>query len=175
MSVEVITGTAPAVSAAALVVRVAPWTASPAAGECTLGVAIAEATLAARVTAAMASAIRDAVGTAPPAPPIVRLRARATATRLAAELPGALAVVAVTMRNARHLPALVAQLRTAGVAGVQLVWDGIAPPRPRVERHVFAVLEQARATPAGPPVVLAPDATPAAALQLLIAHRRGAP
>lgn len=171
--IEVIAGAAAARADTSLVVRVAPYSPSPAARESTLGVAIADPALAARltssITAAIAHAIDDLFATPPPPLRTIQLRARATASQRADELPGALAIVPVTERNARHLLALVDQLRTAGVAGVQLVWDGAA--RPRIERHVFAVLEQARSTPAGPPVVLASTTTPAAALQLLVAHR----
>ena len=87
--------------------------------------------------------------------PVVHLR---TQRRLEALGPpaiaGALVVVRVTEKGARRLLGLVTALRTIGAAGVELVWDGETPPRERVEAHVFAVLEAARATPKGPPVVL---------------------
>ncbi len=177
--VEVIAGTAPALAGSGLVVRVAPYQAPAIPTEVSLGVAIADPELAARLTCAVTAAITTAIdalfATAPEPPRVVELRARAAATRRAAELPGAIVLVPVTERNARHLVELVGQLRDAGAAAVQLIWDGASPPRARVERHVFAVLEHARATPAGPPVVLAATREPAAALQLLLAHRKGNP
>ncbi len=104
--------------------------------------------------------------------PVVHLR---TGKRLAAlgegELRGAIAVVRVTRVNARRLPGLVDAIRATGAAGIQLVWDGCDPERAHVERYVFEVLERARATPDGPPVVLARSTTPVDALRILIAFR----
>jgi len=75
-------------------------------------------------------------------------------------------MVGVTARNSRHLVAIVDGLRAAGVAGIQLVWDGESG-----ERHVFAALERARSNPAAAPVVLATGLEPVPALHTLIAHR----
>ncbi len=132
--------------------------------------AIADPSLRERVADAVGKALR--IGTAERAPrPIVRLRTRARLRELARErIAGAIVVVRVTTSNARHLCELVDGVR-ADAAGVQLVWDGEDPPRAHVEGHVFAVLEHARSTPAAAPVVLAADAEPALALELLILHR----
>lgn len=103
--------------------------------------------------------------------PVIRLRARKAVARDPARLAGAIAVVPVTARNARHLVALVDAIRAAGAIGVQLVWDGASPPRADVERHVFAALERGRATPGEPPVVLAASEAPVSALHIVTAHR----
>jgi hypothetical protein len=189
--IDVVTGCAPASPAASLVVRVAPYAAAPPVGpEAAIGVAIGDPVLAGALTDAVAAAVAAAVadifaGARMSEIRTVAIRSRKALARVAGALPGAIAIVAVTAGNARHLIALVDQLRAAGAAGIQLVWDGATPPRAEVERHVFAVLEHARATPAAPPVVLAapppappptalagtPHPAPAAALLLLIAHR----
>jgi len=175
--VEVVAGTASVPGAAvdaALVVRVAPYTPGGATPrEASIGVAIADPSLAQAITAAVAAAIRDAGPDRAPADRArtVRLRSRKRLACVAGQLAGAIAIVPVTARNARHLVALVDGIRAAGAAGVQLVWDGAVPPRAAVERHVFAVLERARATPNDPPVVLATSDLPVAALHLLVAHR----
>lgn len=118
------------------------------------------------------AAAREAVAAAKVPLRVLRLRARKTATRLGAELEGAIVVVAVTQQNARHLPELVDTLRGSRVAGVQMVWDGANPVRARVERHVFDVLEHARSTRGGPPVVLSREREPAAVLRMLIATQQ---
>jgi len=119
---------------------------------------------------AVASALRQALAIELPAlaHPVVYLRSRKRMAERGADLAGALAVVGVTPRNARHLVALIDGLRAAGVVGIQLVWDGIAD-----ERHVFAALERARSMPAAAPVVVVDVTTiePAPALLLLVAHR----
>lgn len=170
----------------------------PVGPEAAISVAIGDPVLAGALTDAVAAAVAAAVadsfaGARPSEIRTIAIRSRKALARVAGELAGAIAIVAVTARNARHLIALVDQLRAAGAAGIQLVWDGATPPRAEVERHVFAVLEHARATPAAPPVVLAaspptappvvlaatssaspppaPAASPPAALLLLIAHR----
>jgi len=162
---------------AALRVRVGPWPA-PGLGadeaEAQITVRIADPTLAAAVTERIAAALVAATGalarTAPDAARVIALRSRKALARRIEAVAGAIAIVPVTERNARHLLELVDAIRAAGALAVQLVWDGEAPPRERVERPVFAVLERARATPLGPPVVLAADARPAAALRFLVAH-----
>jgi hypothetical protein len=107
--------------------------------------------------------------------PTVRVRSRKGLTRDAGRLGGAIAIVPVTARNARHLVALVHGARAAGAVGVQLVWDGADPPRAAVEHHVFAALERVRATPGEPPVVLAATDQPVSALHFLVAHRSTEP
>lgn len=147
-----------------------------AAGAATVAIAVADPELARALTAAIADAVAETMRGAGPAIadaqriPVFRLRSRRRLAGVAGRLPGAIAVVAVTARNARHLVGLIDGIRTAGAAGIQLVWDGAEPPRARVERFVFAALEHARATPGQPPVVLAPTATPATALHVLVAH-----
>jgi hypothetical protein len=174
--VAVVTNAAPpseALAGASLVVRVAPYAARAAAREARIGVAIADPARAQAVAAAVAEAIRAAGASAAPdrAARTVRLRSRKRLARIAGELTGAIAIVPVTARNARHLVALVEGVRAAGAIGVQLVWDGELPPRAEVEPHVFAALERARATPDQPPVVLATSDRPVPALHLLVAHR----
>lgn len=161
-----------------LVVRVAPYGAAAAdAGAARIAVAIADPALASALTTAVADAVAGAIAAATASEaegiPVVSLRSRKRMARVAGRLVGAIAIVAVTARNARHLVALVDGIRAAGAAGVQLVWDGVTPPRDQVERHVFAALERARTTPGEPPVVLAATDVPASALHLLIAHRAG--
>ena len=164
---------APEAPATSLVVRVAPHAARATAREAQIRVAVADPALAQALTTAIAEAIRAAGAVPPPPQPVrtIRLRSRKRLVREAGQIPGAIALVPVTARNARHLVELVDRLRAAGAIGVQLVWDGADPPRPRVEHHVFAALERARATPGEPPVVLAASDQPVPALYLLIARR----
>jgi len=138
--------------------------------EATVGVAVADPGLSAAMAEAIASALRRAVDAVPPLDvPVVRLRTRKRLARLGAGgVVGAIVVVRVTGRSARRLPELVEAVRDAGALGVQLVWDGREPAREEVERHVFAVLEAARATPAGPPVVLAASEEPSFSLRVLV-------
>jgi hypothetical protein len=96
---------------------------------------------------------------------VVRVR-----SRLKDDLAGAMVMIEVTRKNARHLLELARGAREAGALGVQLVWDGA--DRPAVERHVFAVLEHARDTKKEAPIVLARDKEPTLALQFLVAQRR---
>jgi len=178
LSPEAAPGAAPeAMIADSLVVRVAPYPGPAdqgAAREATLSVAVADPALARALTTAVAEAIRAVVSESEPtdlAPRTVRLRSRKRLTHKAGQVAGAIAIVPVTARNARHLVELVDKVRAAGAIGVQIVWDGATPPRSTVERHVFAALERARATPNEPPVILATSDQPVAALHLLIAHR----
>jgi hypothetical protein len=137
-------------------------------------VSVAEPALAATIAQAISSALCGAIASydASRDVRVVRLRTRKRLAGLGPErIAGAIVVVRVTETNARHLLELVEAVRGAGAAGVQLVWDGLTPARPCVERYVFAALERARATPSGPPVVVAKQAEPAFALTLLIAHR----
>jgi hypothetical protein len=174
---------------APLVVRVAPYASEPAPCEAVIGVAVRDPALAAAMTRAIVDAVASvagaamadvAVGDAGALPsvdsaagsplPTLRVRSRKRLAARAADAAGAIAIVPVTARNARHLIAIIDAARAAGACGIQLVWDGATPPpRATVERHVFAALEHARATPAASPVVLAARASPAAALQLVIA------
>jgi hypothetical protein len=135
-------------------------------------VAVANRTVARALERAMAGAMRAAERMTPITARVVRLRTRKRLERLGTEgIAGAIAVVTVRERNVRRLPALVAQIRAAGPLGVQLVWDGHEPARAMVEQHVFRVLEDARSTPGGPPVVLAKSREPVRALRLMIAFR----
>jgi hypothetical protein len=142
-----------------------------------VSVAIGDGRLSRDVVAAVTSALeaaRSSLASAiAPALPVVRLRTRRRLEALGPEaLVGAVAILAVTERGARRLPDLVEAVRAARPLGVQLVWDGEVPRREVVERHVFSVLERARQTPGGPPVVLARTAEPAEALRILIANRQ---
>lgn len=142
-----------------------------------IAVRVADPVLARALEAAIAGAIADAAGELAAAiaeverAPVVRLRARKAVARDPARLAGAIAVVPVTARNARHLVALVDAIRAAGAIGIQLAWDGTSPPRAGVERHVFAALERARASPGEAPVVLAASEAPVSALHVVTAHR----
>ncbi len=77
----------------------------------------------------------------------------------------------MTARNLRRVGEIVEGLRTGGALGVQLVWDGSEPPREVAEARVFAVLEQARATPGRAPVVLARGDEPVESLRILVSRR----
>jgi hypothetical protein len=123
------------------------------------------------VRRAVASLSLDGAGEEKTRPPVVRLRTEKRLAALRAEVRGAIVVVGVTRANARRLPRLIDAIRAGGAAGVQLVWDGRDPERPFVEGGVFEVLERARRTPDGPPVVLAACATPVEALRILVASR----
>jgi hypothetical protein len=169
--IRVAIGEAEVASEDALVVRISDTARST--REATIAVCIADARLAAAVTHGIASAFERQ-----PAVEAeyrtVQLRSRKSLARLGEARAGAeqtIVIVPVTERNARHLLELVDGIRAAGASGVQLVWDGTLPDRARVERHIFAVLERARATPNEPPVVLATSDRPVAALKLLVAHR----
>lgn len=139
----------------------------PVARDAAIQVGIADPALATAVADAVAGALA-ALEVPPLANPLVHLRSRKRLAALALDgsLAGAIAIVGVTPRNARHLVALIDGLRAAGVAGIQLVWDARDG-----ERHVFAALERARANPAAAPVVLATTPDPVPALRLLIEHR----
>lgn len=133
-------------------------------------IAVRDPALADAIAAHIARATRE-LPQAGPALPVVAVRSRKTLLRRAGELAGAIAIVRVTERNARHLIAIVDRARAAGAAGIQLVWDGELPPRAAVERHVFEVLEHARATGKLAPVVLSARLDVEASLATLIAHR----
>jgi hypothetical protein len=137
-------------------------------------VSIADARLARATARAVEGALESALAGARDLDPprLVRVRTLARLARLGADrVAGAVAIVRVTEKSARRLPAVVDAIRAAGARGVQIVWDGEAPPRALAEPHVFAALERARATPSGPPVVLAKTDAPARALRILIAER----
>lgn len=134
-------------------------------------IAIADPELARAVSQATRAALMTASSLPRADLPVVRLRTERRLAELGARVVGAYAVVRVTATNLRRLPRLVERLRTEGAAGVQLVWDGALPPRAAAEPAVFAVLERARATPAGPPVVLAASAVVADALRILASRR----
>lgn len=133
-------------------------------------VAIADRRLRETVTAAISRAIAS--------PPLddtraaVRLRTNRRLEQLGAErIEDAYVVVEIRASNAPRIPKLVAAIRALRPAGVQLVWDGVTPPRDDVERHVFAALEEARATPGGAPVVVAASHEVCFALRILAAER----
>jgi len=144
-------------------------------------VSIADARLARAMKRAIADAMKASIAAAEQHSaragdlPVVRLRARKTLARLGSAQPsaldGALAIVTVSERNARHLPELVEGIRAAGVLAVQMVWNGREPEATRIDRYLFDVLERARATPSGPPVVLTKNDQLPPALRILIASR----
>lgn len=145
-------------------------------------VRIANRALARRVEAATRAALARATTTIDEqvartaSVPVVQLRTRKRFEALGpSALAGAIAVMRVTEKSARRLPALVDDVRAAGALGVQIVWDGESPPRDRVERHVFTILERARATPKAPPVVLSRSTEPPRALRVLVAQRKEHP
>ncbi len=141
--------------------------------EAVVSVSIADPVLAKATAAAVSAALRSELDALRPrALRVVHVRTRKRLARLGVEaLSGAVVVVRITEQSARYLVEIVEGARAAGALGVQLVWDGLAPARERVEIYVFAVLEQARATPSGPPVVLAEAARPSMALQILMQQR----
>ena len=170
------------VAGASLVVRVGPYPAEAIATDVAgIAVGVADPDRGRALMAAIARAVADALrslaaATAPvERAPVVILRSRKRLARDADRLAGAIAIVPVTARNARHLVALIDGLRAAGAIGIQLAWDGADPARvdtrAKIERHVFAALEHARATPNQPPVVLSANDRPVTALHLLVAHR----
>lgn len=124
---------------------------------------------------ALATALERTLAVSPvldDARPVVRLRTRKRLETLGAERIGdAYVVVAVRADNARRLPSLVAAIRALRPAGVQIVWDGVSPPREDVEAFVFAALENARATPGEPPVVVAASRDVCFALRVLVRER----
>jgi hypothetical protein len=138
-----------------------------------IGVSVRDEALAQRLTDAMTRAVQAAVHVPPREIAVVRVRSRKGLDRLGASVAGALAVVTVTTRNLRRVGEIVERLRAAGVAGVQLVWDGCEPTREVAEARVFAILERARATPDKAPVVLARGREPVEALRILVNLRRG--
>jgi len=137
----------------------------PVAVDASIQIEVADPILAAAIAAAVTSALA-AIEVPPLSHPVVLLRSRKRLAEQLGALAGAIAVVGVTPRNARHLVAITDQLRAAGVVGIQLVWDGSSH-----ERWVFAALEHARSLPAAAPLVVATTLDPAPALRLLVAHR----
>ncbi|HMG21861.1 MAG TPA: hypothetical protein VK607_11105, partial [Kofleriaceae bacterium] len=99
-------------------------------GAARVTVAVADPELARALTTAIAAALAEAAAELAPAAasvagaPVVRLRSRKRLARDPGRVAGAIAVVPVTARNARHLVALIDGLRAAGALGIQLVWDG---------------------------------------------------
>lgn len=133
-----------------------------------VGVSVRDKALARRIAGAMTRALRIAVASRLRVEAlVVRVPSRKAFDRVKERLPGAIAVVPVTARNRRRLVSLVESLRAAGVAGIQLAWDGRDPSRETVEASVFAALEHARATPGRAPVVLAPSERLVESLRIL--------
>jgi hypothetical protein len=137
----------------------------PVAVDASIRIGIADPALASKVAAALSAALA-AVEVPPLVHPTVLLRSRKRLAERLTELAGAIAIVGVTPRNARHLVEIIDRLRAAGVVGIQLVWDGAGH-----DKHVFAALERARSQPAAAPVVLATTIEPAPALRLLVQGR----
>jgi hypothetical protein len=137
-----------------------------------IDVAVRDEALARRITVSMTRAVRETTAAPPREVAVVRAPSRKALERLGARVSGAIAVVPVTARNLRRLVEIVAGLRAAGAAGVQLAWDGRDPAREVAEAKVFAVLEQARSQPGRAPVVLARGEEPVEALRILVDRRR---
>lgn len=137
-----------------------------------IGISVKNGALAERLARAMTRALRAMVAAPLREVATVRVRSRKALDRLGSRVDGAIAVVPLTTRSLRHAGELVEALRAAGAAGVQVAWDGRDPTRQAAEARVFAILEQARATPGKAPVVLARGEEPVEALRFLIAHRR---
>ena len=152
-------------SALVVSVGVAPPTDDPVVH---VAISVAEASLARRLEVGLTRALRKRAARARSPLPSVRVGSRKAFEQLRDSVPGAVAVVPITRRNLPRLKELVAALRSAGALAVQLVWDGADPARDRVEPKVFAILELARSTPAGPPVVLARREEVVDALRLLV-------
>jgi hypothetical protein len=137
-----------------------------------VGVSVRDRALAGRLAQAMTRTLRAVVALPLPAHSVVRVPSRRALERLGATVQGVFAIVPLTAKNLRRAGAIVDGLRSAGVAGVQVVWDGRDPGREIAEATVFDILERARATPSLPPVVLARGEEPVEALRILVAHRR---
>jgi hypothetical protein len=135
-----------------------------------VGVSVRDEALARRLVDAIAAAL-EAEARAPRAVEAVRVRSRKALERVGARVAGAIAVVPLTARNLRRAGEIVEALRALGALGVQLAWDGREPPPEVAEARVFAILEQARATPARAPVVLSRGEEPAEALRILVDRR----
>lgn len=142
--------------------------------EAVVTVSVAKPALRTAITDALARAFRAEAIVPVARERVIRLRTRRRLHELGERLATSIVVIPVTMTNARHLVEMAHVARTGGAAGVQIVWDGEAPPRVAIEQHVFAVLERARATPALPPVVLAKTMDLVPALVLLVEHRERA-
>jgi hypothetical protein len=76
------------------------------------------------------------------------------------KVPASLVLLPLRSSNLRALGEVVEACRVSGCRGVQIVWDGHDPAPSRVERRVFAVLEQARSTPSLAPVWIATSRAP---------------
>jgi hypothetical protein len=136
-----------------------------------IGVSVRDEALARRLVEAMTAAVVAAETRPPAAIDVVRLRSRRGLELLRDRLQGAMVVVPVTARNLRRVGEIVEAVRAAGARGVQLVWDGCDPPREAAEARVFAILEEARATPKRAPVVLSRGEEPVEALRILVDRR----
>lgn len=138
----------------------------------TLEVRVASPALGQKLRRALRSALAPFEGPTPALPRRIAASSRRALARRADETSGAVVVVRVGERNARHLVALVGQARASGCAAVQLVWNGHSPPPELAEGPVFAALEAARSSPERAPVVLTPRVRAPAALGLALAARR---
>ncbi|WP_394847280.1 hypothetical protein LZC95_07415 [Pendulispora brunnea] len=141
-------------------------------------VAVTDPELSRALNQAIAEAIRTAMPSELPALRVVRFRTRKKLAQLLAApetLAGAIAVIRVTRANARHLEAWIIEARRAGVAGVQLVWNGRDPSPEHVQPRIFRVLEVARATLREGPVVLSSRGAPEQALLLSISMKGNSP
>ncbi len=137
-----------------------------------IAVEVARRALAQRLVDAIACAVRASCPNTLVDIPVVRVASRDDLRRLTNALADAIAIVPVTLRNHHRLEELMDGLWAAGVAGIQLVWDGHTPSRARVEPGIFAALEKARGRRGCAPVVLSAKEDVAPALRVLIDARQ---
>jgi hypothetical protein len=144
-------------------------TTRPVRGEAVVEIRVADRRLAEAISRRVVASLEGAMASLPVATAerVVRFRTNRRLAELEASgLDGALAIVRVTVANARRLGEYAERACAAGAVGVQLVWDGESPPRDRVERWVFDALERARAAPKRAPVVLARTSIPLEILRM---------
>lgn len=116
------------------------------AGRATITIRVRDRAMADALERGIRAALAALTRAREPAPRTVRFRTRRRLEALegAGEFEGAVALLPVTRANGRRLAEYAARATDAGALGVQLVWDGVDPPREAVEKHVFAALERAR-------------------------------
>lgn len=130
----------------------------PGAIHATFRLRVADADLAGRLATAIASHVSSERARPLPSPEVVRVTANG------AEVSGRVAVLPLAEIPPAALERLLGAVEGAGAAGIQLVWDGVEPPRAIAEAAVFAALEKRRGRK-GVPLVLAVDETPCEALR----------
>ena len=129
----------------------------PGAIHATFRLRVADADLAERLATAIASRVSSERARPLPWPEVVRVTANG------ADVSGRVAVLPLAGIPPTALERLLGTVESAGAAGIQLVWDGVNPPRAIAEAALFAALEKRRGRK-GVPLVLALDETPCEAL-----------